>query len=84
MLGMRGEGYIDGRVWIIKSPVMSGAIKLEPYSSNKVVMCVRNPLDIFPSVAQLINTMSHSAKFEFEVEKEYPEWWNHFLEVLGF
>jgi len=68
MLGMRGEGYIDGRVWIIKSPVVSPGLPLEPYSSNKVIMCVRNPLDVFPSMMQLLGTMSHSAKFEFEVE----------------
>ena len=38
-------------------------------------MCVRHPLDVFPSYASLNNTMSHGNKPEYEFNEEFPEWW---------
>lgn len=38
-------------------------------------MCVRHPLDVFPSYASLSNTMSHGNKPDYEYNEEFPEWW---------
>ena len=38
-------------------------------------MCVRYPLDVFPSYASLNNTMSHGNKPDYEYNEEFPEWW---------
>ncbi len=53
--------------------LLPGVIK---FNSDKVVCCVRNPLDVILSFASLGNTMSHSAQPEFCYSKDYPEWWN--------
>jgi len=49
------------------------------FSSQKVVCCVRNPLDVFMSYACFANTMNHSKKPDFDFEVEYPGWWSFFV-----
>jgi hypothetical protein len=44
---------------------------------------VRNPLDIFPSLANLLNTFSHSATVPFEYQKEFPEWWDRYIKMIS-
>ena len=56
MLGMRGENIVDDRLWIIKSHHPKKLPGDLSFVSNKVICCVRNPLDVFPSLVQLINT----------------------------
>jgi hypothetical protein len=75
MTGMKGENITDERVWIVKShhPNHNGGLN---YTSNKVIVCVRNPLDIIPSLVNLMSTLSHSAKIDFPYDKDYPEWWD--------
>ena len=66
MQGMRGESIVDNRVWIKKTHwpnIMPGAGE---FHSNKVICCVRNPLDVFVSIMNLACTFSHSAKLPFE------------------
>lgn len=41
-----------------------------------MICIVRNPVDTFVSFANLVNTMSHSIKPEFEYVKKYPNWWD--------
>ena len=47
--------------------------------SNKVIICVRNPLDVLPSYASLVNTLNHGTKPEYDYETDYPEWWDWFI-----
>jgi len=47
-----------------------------PFKSDKVVCCVRNPLDVIVSYATLSNTMSHSGTTDYKYHEDYPEWWN--------
>ena len=79
MMGLMGEGIVDERTWIVAGHhpfLLQGAIK---YTSNKVIVLVRNPLDVLPSYASMCNTLNHSAKPEFEYEEAYPEWWDWFV-----
>ena len=58
--GLKGEYIVDDRTWIIKAHhpmLLPGALS---FNSDKIVCCVRNPLDVFQSFASLANTMSHS------------------------
>ena len=76
IMGMKGEGYIDENVWVIKSHhPMTVMPNQSTFSATKTFVCVRNPLDVFPSYAAFLNTMSHGNKPEFEPSSEHPEWW---------
>lgn len=75
-MGLKGEYIVDNRTWIIKAhhPAMiPGALQ---FGSDKVICCVRNPLDVILSFASLSNTMSHTATPEFDYAKDFPEWWS--------
>ena len=50
-----------------------------PNPVNKTFICVRHPLDVFPSYASLCNTISHGIKIDCNVSKDYPEWWTWFV-----
>ncbi len=39
-------------------------------------MCVRNPIEVFYSLATLVNTLSHAYEFEQEFDSHCPEWWD--------
>ena len=72
--GMKGEGIIDDRVFVVKSHfpwIMTKTIK-----ANKILVIVRNPLDAIVSWLNYVSTMCHSAKVEFCFDKEYPKWWD--------
>jgi hypothetical protein len=79
VMGLKGEYVTDNRVWIIKAhhPCLMPMVKT--FDSNKVLCCVRNPLDVIVSFASLANTMSHSAQPEWNYAKDYPKWWDWFI-----
>ena len=74
--GLMGEYIVDDRTWIIKAhhPMyLPGALT---FNSDKIVCCVRNPLDVFQSYASLSNTCSHSGTPDYKYHEDYPEWWD--------
>jgi len=79
IMGMKGEGISDDRVWIVKAHHPLLLEQAAPYECNKVICCVRNPLDVFPSYASLCNSINHATKPEYEYEVDYPEWWDWFV-----
>jgi hypothetical protein len=79
MMGMRGENIVDERVWVVKTHYPMNMPGTLPFHSNKTIVCVRNPMDVFPSMFNHMSTWSHSVKPDFEVEKEFPEFWNRFV-----
>jgi hypothetical protein len=52
---------------------------VSPLTTNKTFVCVRHPLDVFPSFASLCNTISHGNKPDFEFDRDYPEYWDWFV-----
>ena len=74
-MGLKGEAATDDSIWICKTHHPLVIAMQSMFTSNKTVMIVRNPLDVFPSYASFANTMSHGNKTEFEIHSEYPEWW---------
>jgi hypothetical protein len=82
-MGLAGEEITDDRVWVVKAHhpgLMPGAIE---FDSTKVVMCVRNPIDVLVSFASLVNTLSHSAEPEYKCNTDFPEWWNWWIKDQG-
>lgn len=78
-MGLKGESHSDDSVWVAKSHhpfYIKGAV---PNMTNKTFICIRNPLDVFPSYAALCNTLSHGNKPEFDFAVDYPEWWDWFI-----
>jgi len=73
---MKGEDIVDDTCWIIKthSPwIMPEAPK---FTCNKMLVVVRNPLDVMISWLNLLCLGNHDSKAPFDFEKEYPEWWD--------
>ena len=78
-MGLKGESHFDDRVWIAKSH-QPFDIKLSvPMETKKTFVCVRHPLDVFPSYASLCNTLSHGNKTEYQFHTDYPEYWEWFV-----
>lgn len=80
LVGYNGEGHTDDRVFCVKAhhPLELG---FKTYNATKTVVCIRNPLDVFPSYAALSNTNSHDNRPDFEIHSEYPEWWTWFVKL---
>ena len=49
------------------------------FNANKVITCVRNPLDCIVSYGAMVNTMSHSKKPEVDFHEVYAEWWDFWV-----
>ena len=79
IMGMKGESYQDDNSWVVKTHHPLLVPGSSPFRANKTFVCVRNPLDVFPSYAALANTMSHGNKPEYDVQAEFPEWWSWFV-----
>lgn len=78
MQGMRGEDIVDDTCWVIKSHSPWIMPEAPVFHSNKVVVIVRNPLDINLSWLHLVATNNHAIKSPFNYEELYPEyfdWW---------
>lgn len=50
------------------------------YKTNLVVICVRNPLDIFPSEFLQVCTLSHNLGIKEDFNEVFPEW-DHVIKV---
>ena len=73
-LGLKGDSINDDRVWIVNThfPILSEY----KYDCSRVVLGVRNPLDVFDSFFNIAMTNSHSetiAPNEYEVYKDVFE-----------
>ena len=79
IMGLKGEGHIGDNAWIVKSHHPFEIKLSEKFTSGKTFICVRHPLDVFPSFAALCNTISHGNKTDFEFYRDYPEYWNWFV-----
>lgn len=80
IMGLMGENIVDDRAWIIKAHHPFLIPESIDYVCNKVIVCVRNPLDVLPSWASLTNTLNHSVKPEYKYDKDFPEWWNNWID----
>jgi hypothetical protein len=85
MMGMKGEDIVDDTVWVRKthSPWCMPFAPL--FHCNKMIIVVRNPLDVIVSWLNLVAQACHNSKTEYTVEKDYPVWWGKWVvETAGF
>ena len=80
-MGLEGEGKIDDTVWIVKThfPERIGG---RTFVANKTVVIVRNPLDAFFSLFNMVGTTSHNESLDNRVLKkaiEETEIWSDWL-----
>lgn len=58
--GLIGVGhYGDDSVWITKTHFPVRIVDPHPFEADKIICLVRNPLDVFPSYANLFGLVSH-------------------------
>lgn len=68
-MGMKGEGTYDDSVWVVKSHYPERVGK-EKFIVNKCIVVVRNPLDCFVSLFNMMATQSHDKTMpEHELSK---------------
>ena len=82
---LAGESTVadDNLPWITKThwPMPSPPTSL-PFTASKCFAIVRNPIDVMPSLALLMNTSSHSLTVNPPVNEADPAWWDRFTEQL--
>lgn len=81
IMGLKGEQIADNRVFITKAHHPMSIPNNELFSVNKVICCVRNPLDVIISYASLNCTMSHTTKPEFDYSVDFADWWKWWVKV---
>ena len=76
MMGMKGEDIVDDSTWVVKTHSPWNMPFAPLFTANKMVVVVRNPLDVIPSWLNLIALCNHNTKAPFDYDKEYPNWWD--------
>ena len=67
---------MDDKVWIIKTHYPDGfSVELD-FSTNKIALCVRNPLDVLASQFSFLFTWTHSKNIKQAFHTEYKETWD--------
>lgn len=76
--GFRGEGIVDSSVWIVKShfPERMGYLK---FSSQRVILLVRNPWDAIESYFHMGLTGTHDKALHDEELAKLTDIWNEFV-----
>ena len=78
MCGQLGEEHADSNLtWITKTHWPS-PINREKFHAQKMIVVVRNPIDVLPSFCGLLNTMSHSLTPQ-RPYNELTEFWDSFI-----
>ena len=62
-MGLAGEGQNDDSVWIVKTHFPE-RIGRKRFKANKCIVIVRNPLDAFYSLFNMIQTSSHNENID--------------------
>ena len=73
----------DNLCWVTKTHwPMESPMGSKKFAAQKCFCIVRNPIDILPSIALLINTASHSLQSQVPVNKLDPGFWDRMVHVL--
>jgi len=82
LLICKADSIHDDRVWFKKShsPLsLTGSGPVPTFDCDKLLVIVRNPLDVLYSMHCFCSTQNHAIKPEFDVDKKYPEEWDFFI-----
>jgi hypothetical protein len=61
--GFKGEGIVKEKCWINKTHFPFRTPFDKEYTSNMIILAVRNPLDVFVSFFNMIATQTHTKSF---------------------
>ena len=81
MVGMVGESHSGSdRIWVTKThhPLDSGPI-CRQFVSNKQIYLMRNPIDMIPSHALLMQTASHGLVPNEKFDVDFPDFWEDWV-----
>jgi len=81
--GLKGEYTVDDRCWIVKSHHPMLIPYQSKFSSDKVILCVRNPTDVLMSLASFVNTMSHSGQPAYSFDEDYAQWFDWWVNDMA-
>ena len=82
IVGMKGERHTGDEIWVCKTHHPLKHFLTTQFSANKTFLVVRNPMDVFPSYLATISTLSHAKKPDFQIHRDYPEWWAWWVRSL--
>ena len=83
--GLKAETIIDDRVWMFKTHFPLASMDQpgnEVQLANKVICCVRNPLDSIASTVHIFFNDTHSHSFKNDFLHEFPEFWDLFISSM--
>lgn len=79
LFDFKGEDVTDDTVWICKTHYPSPVYKGKETDFNKVLCCVRQPMDTLASLMHFFVTFTMDKPIHGEYEKEHPEFWEKFV-----
>ena len=77
-MGLKGEGTIDKSVLVVKTHFPE-RLGLGEFTSSKVIVIVRNPLDCLASLFNMIATVSHSTSIKDKTLAKTDKIWKEFV-----
>ena len=86
MWGLLGQQITsdDKLVFVTKTHFPFNVFKTEEhFTANKMIVIVRNPLDVLPSFATLTQTKGHSAVVNEQFDIDFPDWWDNFITAIS-
>jgi len=73
LAGFIGEAIVDSTCWIIKThdPVRPHC---KNFTTNKIIVCVRNPIDVINSMIHFLSCWSHSKEMANNIWDQNPDY----------
>ena len=80
MMGQANLTSETNAVWITKTHYPRSMPGCQTFSSQKMIVIARNPIDVLPSFANLIYLDSHSLEPNEQYHVDFPDWWNQWIQ----
>ena len=80
-MGLLGQAIVSDSnlVWVTKTHYPLGRSENERFNAEKMIVIARNPIDVMPSLANLVNLSSHSLEINERYDKVDPVWWQSWV-----
>ena len=79
-LGQNKTGE-SNQVWITKTHKPLDAPKCKSFHASKMFVIARNPIDVMPSFAHMVNTSSHSLVTNEQYHIDTPVFWDNWVKA---
>ena len=79
LFDFKGEYVTDDTVWISKTHYPSPVFRAKEADFNKVLCCVRQPLDTLTSLFHFFVSFTMDRSIQGEFWKEHAEFWAKFI-----